>query len=220
MQEIIPFFGVHEGLLSDRGANLLSTYVCDLLRIDKLNTSAYHPQCNGLVERFNRTLKTALRKHAARIDTQWDQYLSGVLSAYRNTPHDSTGEKPSFLLFGVDCRTPTEASLLPPMPIQPTEVTDYCKELILSLSSCRELTVKSLQKEHKKYKDYYDHNTTRREYRVGDWVLIRFPHVETGKMRKLSQPWHGPFRVILCDLTTLKSRVSRLKWIPHSKVSH
>ncbi len=60
----------------------------------------YYPQCDGMVERFNRTLTSTLSKHVSRFGTQWDRYLSGVLWAYRNTPHESTGEKPSFLLFG------------------------------------------------------------------------------------------------------------------------
>ena len=82
VNEIIPFFGVPESLLSDRGTNLLSNLMlglCDLFGVKKLNTTAYHPQCNGMVERFNRTLKSLLRKHAARFGPQWDQYLSGVL---------------------------------------------------------------------------------------------------------------------------------------------
>ena len=68
MEEIIPFFGVPEALLSDQGKNLLSNLmhdVCDLLGTKKLNTTSYHPQCDGLVKSHNRTLKTALRKHAA-----------------------------------------------------------------------------------------------------------------------------------------------------------
>ena len=28
---------------------------------------------------------------------------------------------------------------------------------------------------------------------MGEWVLIRFPHEETGRLRKLSRPWHGPY---------------------------
>lgn len=136
VEEIVPVFGVPEALLSDRGTNLLSHLmldVCKLLGVRKLNTTAYHPQCDGAVERFNRTLKTMLRKQAATMGTQWDQYLSGVLWAYRNTPHDSTGEKPSFLLYGLDCRSPTEACLLPPDPIQPTDVADYREALMLYL---------------------------------------------------------------------------------------
>ena len=120
--EIIPFFGVPEALLSDRGANLLSHLmmdICEMLGIKKLSTTSYHPQCNGMVERLNRTLKSMLRKQAAKFCMQWDQYLPGVLWAYRNTPHESTGEKPSFLLFGMDLRTPSDAALFPPSTPEP-----------------------------------------------------------------------------------------------------
>ena len=94
-EEVIPSFGVPESLLSDRGTNFLSNLImdlCKMLGISKLNTTAYHPQCDGAVERFNRTLKSILRKHTARFGSQWDRYLPGMLWAYRNTPHTSTGE--------------------------------------------------------------------------------------------------------------------------------
>lgn len=115
-EEIFPSFGCPEALLSDRGTNLLANIVqdvCQLLGITKLNTTAY-PQYNGMIERMNCTLKAMLRKHVAKFGGQWDMYLPGVLWAYRNTPHESTKEKPSFWLYGVDCRSPTEAALLPP----------------------------------------------------------------------------------------------------------
>ena len=108
-----------------------------MLGISKLDTTAYHPQCDGAVERFNCMLKSILRKHAARFGSQWDRYLPGVLWAYRNTPHTSTGEKLSFLLYGVDYRTPTEASYLPVSDICPPNVEDYHEGLMISLSSAR-----------------------------------------------------------------------------------
>ena len=76
-EEVIPLFGVPEALLSDTGTNLMSTLmldICKKLGIRKLNTTAYHPECDGMVERFNRTLKTALLKHAATYGSQWDEY--------------------------------------------------------------------------------------------------------------------------------------------------
>ena len=200
-EEVVPFFGVPEALLSDRGTNLLSHLVldlCKLLGIKKLNTTAYHPQCDGMVERFNRTLKAMVRKQATKFGSQWDQYLSGVLWAYRNTPHEATGEKPSFLLFGMDCRSPTEAALLPPTPIQAVDVSDYREEMILSLSTARDLASKCIQRAQKKYKKHYDQKAAPRPYRVSDWVLVKFPHEETGSLRKLSQPWHGPYRILAC----------------------
>ena len=60
VEQVIPIVGVPESLLSDRGTNLLSHLmgdVCKLLGVKKLNTTSYHPACDGLVERFNRTLK-------------------------------------------------------------------------------------------------------------------------------------------------------------------
>ena len=78
-EDIIPMFGVPEALLSDRGANLISHLMMDLctvLGIKKLNTTAYHPQCNGMVERMNRTLKTMLRKHAGKFGLQWGPVLA------------------------------------------------------------------------------------------------------------------------------------------------
>lgn len=52
-EEIIPFCGIPEALLSDHGTNLLSHLMlnlCHALGIKKLNTTAYHPQCDGMVE--------------------------------------------------------------------------------------------------------------------------------------------------------------------------
>ena len=182
-EEVIPLFGVPEALLSDRGTNLMSTLmldICKKLGIRKLNTTVYHPECDGMVERFNRTLKTALRKHAATYGSQWDKYLSGILFAYRNIPHDSTGEKPSYLLFGMDCRTPTEAAFLKPSSLQPGDTQDYREELSFSLSSAREIAAKAVQKAQQRYKASYDHKLKPITYHVSDWVMVKFPADETG----------------------------------------
>lgn len=210
VEEIVPLFGVPEALLSDRGTNLLSNLMketCSLLGIEKLNTTAYHPQCDGLTERFNRTLKTMIRKHAATYGSQWDKYLHGLLWAYRNTPHESTGEKPSFLLYGMDCRTPTEAVFLPTSELEPTTVSTYREELVKTLTTARELAASSNRASQAKYKKQHDKKTKPLPYRAGEWILIRFPQEETGAKRKLSRPWHGPYRVV----STTNTGVTALK---------
>lgn len=63
VDEIVCRYGVPSYLHSDQGANLCSEVVvclCNLLGIHKTRTSAYHPQCNGQVERFNRTVESML----------------------------------------------------------------------------------------------------------------------------------------------------------------
>ena len=198
VKEIIPLFGVPEGLLSDIGTNLLSFLmrdVCDLLGTTKVNTTAYHPHCNGLVEHFNRTLKQMLRKHVEKYGKQWDTNLHGALWAYRNTPHESTGEKPSYLLFGVDLKSPSEAAFLPPEEAEESAVTEYREQLAGILREAREQAASSIQQAQGRYKKYYDRKTTPNTVWKTDWVMIRFPQDETGKERKLSRPWHGPYRV-------------------------
>ena len=148
-----------------------------------------------MVERLNRTLQTMLRKHVAKFHSQWDRFLPGVLWAYRNTPHESTKEKPSFLLFGIDLKSPTAASLLPPASLDPTDLGSYREELMMSLSSARELAAMRIQQAQKSYEAQCDKKAKTVKFRLGDWVFVRFPE-ETGKKRKLSRPWYGPFRVI------------------------
>jgi len=61
IEEVVPLFRVPESLLSNQGINLLShlmTDLCTMLGTNKLNTTAYHPECDGMVECFNQTLKS------------------------------------------------------------------------------------------------------------------------------------------------------------------
>ena len=85
----IPVEGmdITEALLTDRGTNLLSHLMrdlCELLGIKKLNTTAYHPECDGLVERFNRTLKTMIRKHVLGSILTWTIVGIQECTAWRN----------------------------------------------------------------------------------------------------------------------------------------
>ena len=82
--------------------------VCALTGMKKVNTTASHPQTDGLVENFNKTLRAMLAKHVKTLGSDWDVHLQQLLFAYRSKPHLSTGESPFFLLYGRDARLPTE----------------------------------------------------------------------------------------------------------------
>ena len=135
-----------------------------------------------------------IRKHVQKFGNNWDKFLPGLLWAYRNVPHDSTGEKPSFFLFGYNCRSPTEAALAPVTTPQPTQLEDYRQEIILSLSFARDLAAVNIQKAHSRYKKSHDKSYTH-EYKIGRWIFICFPQEQTGAKWKLSRPWHGLYRV-------------------------
>ena len=118
VEEIISRHGVPHQLLSDRGPSFLSclmTEVCRLMGIKKVNTTAYHPQSDGLVERFNRTLLDMLAKTVKPGAVDWDECLPYVIFAYRATIQASAGESPSFLLYGQNPQLPIDATLCPPV---------------------------------------------------------------------------------------------------------
>ena len=111
VREVVCRHGVPSQFLSDRGAAFLSqlmAQVCEVLGVKKVNTTAYHPQTDGLIERFNRTLT------GERSGADWDQHLPFVLFAYRASMQESTLESPFFLLHGRDPRLPSALELDPP----------------------------------------------------------------------------------------------------------
>ena len=68
---------------------------------------------------------------------------------------------------------------------------------MLSISSARQLAVANIQNAQRKYKRSYDQHANCRQApcKIADWVLVHCPQEETGGKRKLSRPWHGPYRV-------------------------
>ena len=98
-------------------------------------------------------------------------------------------------MFGIDCRTPKEAAFLPPSQLQMSDITDYQEELTLAPSTAKNTAAASMQQAQRCYKKQYDKDHKSLHVKIGDWVLIGFPADETGRNHKLSQPWHGPFRI-------------------------
>ena len=80
--------------------NQISLCLFSLTKTKHRISSAYHPQTNGLVERFNATLQCSLIKLVNDNQTDWDAHLDGVLFAYRTSVHKSTGYTPFEIMFG------------------------------------------------------------------------------------------------------------------------
>lgn len=94
---VVSRHGIPERLLSDRGTNFVSALAksfYETLGIKKSSGAAYHPQTQGLVERFNRTLISTLRMYVDELQSDWDVYLQRVLFAYRTSFHEALGDSP------------------------------------------------------------------------------------------------------------------------------
>ena len=199
MERIICQHGAPKESLSDRGPNLLSTLmldICNLMGTKKTNTTAYHPQTDGLVENFNRTLRAMIAKHAKKFGRDWDLYLPQLLFAYRTKPHESTGESPFYLLYGRDARLPTEAALSTPKSPYVVSVDDYKTELTIGLTESWKQARNNIKKAQTRQKSYYDRKAKEIDFQPGGHVMVYMPHEDQGKNRKLALPYHGPFRII------------------------
>ena len=199
VDNVVCRHGVPEELLSDRGPNLLSSLihdVCDLLGMHKINTTAYHPQCDGLVENLNKTLRAMIAKHTRDFGVEWDQYLQHLLFAYRSKPHATTGESPFYLIYGRDPRLPTATALSHPSNPYQVDLEDYRTELTTGLSEAWTTAQQQVKAAQAKQKYQYDKRSKESKYQPGDRVMVLMPQEQTGKNRKLALPYHGPYRVL------------------------
>lgn len=199
VEEVIARHGVPSEILSDRGKAFLSSLMQEvelLLGYKKLNMTAYHPQTDGLVERFNRTLIAMLAKTTCKEGPEWDEHLPYVLFAYRASQQTSTQESPFYLLYDRDPRLPVPAALSPRRERLTMDLKEYGIDLHSKLSSAWELARKSLQQAQKKQKTQYDRKVCARPFREGERAFLYKPAEKTGEFRKLTHPFDGPYRVL------------------------
>ena len=79
--------------------NEINSRLFELTDVKQCVTSAYHPQTNGLDERFNQTLITTIKKVIDVRQDDWDQHLPAALYAYRISTQASSKFSPFFLMF-------------------------------------------------------------------------------------------------------------------------
>jgi len=93
-----------EIIIRDQGREFVSHMHVNqnLFTLTKTNhriSSTYHPQTNGLVERFNQTIQRALLKLVKKEQNDWDQYIDGVLFGYRTAVQKSTQKTPFEVMY-------------------------------------------------------------------------------------------------------------------------
>ena len=209
IEHIVCRHGISEELLTDRGTNFLSNLIqeiCQILEVKKINTSGYHPQTDGLVEKFNATLISMIAKSTTD-GTDWDTRLPYTLFAYRVSLQESTKESPFFLLYGRDPRVPTSTVLTYQRSPCAVDIDDYKSELMVNLSRAWTLAQDNIKVAQRHQKTQYDKKTCDVNLKVGDRVMVLMPTELKGEKRKLARPFHGPFRVLTVTPTNAEVRL-------------
>ena len=201
-EELIKLFarvGVPKEILTDQGSNFMSQLLAELYRllgVKAIRTSPYHPQTDGLVERFNQTLKGMLRKTAHDGGKYWDKQIPYLLFAYREVPQSSTGFSPFELLYGRDVRGPLDILR------ETWEASPKSEETVVShvlethaqqrLKEMADIVEENLVIRQGAQKQWYDKRARLREFKSGDPVLVLLPTTTD----KLTAQWQGPYQVL------------------------
>ncbi|KAL3999724.1 growth arrest and DNA-damage-inducible protein [Sarotherodon galilaeus] len=189
--------GIPREILTDCGTNFLSKLlqqVYKLLGIKGLKTTPYHPQTDGLVERYNQTLKSMLRKFVSDTGADWDQWLPYLLFAYREVPQVSTGFSPFELLYGRQVRGPLD--LLKDCWEDPKaegeNIAAYVITMRERLEKMASLVQDNMKAAQKHQKTWYDQKARDRVFLPGQKVLLLLPTSDN----KLLTKWHGPYEIV------------------------
>ncbi|XP_042147463.1 uncharacterized protein LOC121836590 [Ixodes scapularis] len=172
-QELMPFFQLREELSMVDGIVFREDKVVvpDSLTLD-LNqrginhciSSVYYPQANGLVERFNRSLKNFIQVSVLE-GRPLKEAVVDYLGVYRSTPHSTTGVSPAQLLHGRQPRTRLDIMGLPSK--------NFLQELATAMEKLR-ARVQSKQRSTKEYTDAKRSAKTPK-FKEGDYVRVRKP---------------------------------------------
>lgn len=196
VEEILLTHGAPRTIITDRGQVFQSKLIAEINKqcnVIHRMTTAYHPQTNGLTEKFNKTLADMLSMYVDVEQKTWDQILPFVTFAYNTSKQDTTGYTPFFLTFGREAETTLDTIFH--LPGQNTE-SDYVARLIMNTEESRQLARLRTLKAQDKDKRHYNSKHRSVQYRPGDLVWIFIPVRKVGRSEKLLKRYFGPYQVL------------------------
>jgi hypothetical protein len=187
-------------LLTDRGPELegaLFSQLAAWFGIEKLRTTAYRPQTNGMLERFHRTLNSMLAKFVAENQRDWCERVPVVMAAYRASVHETTGYTPNQLMLLRETRAPLDVVLGVPREERKQHLSpdDFIAEQQTRASEVYEFVRQNLGVAATRRKKDYDARVKTIDCPVGSWVWYYTPRRFTGKSPKWQKMYSGPYLV-------------------------
>ena len=198
VEKIILRFGMPLVIHSDQGRefeNGLMKSLCALLGCTKTRTAPYHPESDGMIERFNRTCLMMLSMFVNDRRDNWHELLPFIMHAYRTSVHESTGYSPFRLMMGEECSLPQDVSTAELRTQRENDVAPhpFATWVRDALEVAYDHVRSSLKKTASRRKRLYDTKAVDRKFPVGSWVLRYYP---PAAQHKLGSPWVGPHQVV------------------------
>ena len=187
--------------------------MCRLLRVNKTRTTLLHPQSDGIVECFNRTIEDQLSRFVDSNQRDWDTHIPLLLMAYRTDVHETTGCTPAQLMMGRDLRLPIDLLIGRPEEEVSHVHSTYAEDLLARLERVHSFARTHMQLRSDSMKERYDSTSDWDRLEEGDPVWLHCPLRKKGVSPKLTRPWQGPYLVT----KRLNDTVYRVQLKPQSK---
>ena len=209
LHAIILRHGAPRVLLSDRGRAFLSQLLSEVLRASGTThktASSYHPQTNGLTERFHRTLADMIAVYIQPDHKNWDKLLPFLTFAYNTAVQRTTGYSPFYLVYG---RSPTFFLDVSFFTCNGHSSPTSCEEYISRLAQCRQRARMNTEATQQARKIVYDTSHRVVSFRPGDEVLLLTPLRTPGLCDKFQPRFIGPY-IVLEQTSPVNYRVTPL----------
>lgn len=192
-------FGFPQRLHHDQGREFENSLFHELQRycgVGRCRTTPYHPEGNGQVERFNRTLLSMLRKLPNVQKSDWKNHLDKVVHAYNCTKSDATGFSPFYLVFGRHPRLPIDLMFGELQTHTTASHKEYVQKWTNRMQEAYTLASNNARKSAQKARKYHDARGTSASLNPGDRVLVQNLS-ERGGPGKLRSFWEECVHIVM-----------------------
>ena len=166
-------FSCPQQIVSDRGLEFVNNTLkelCQLLRIDRTMTSAFHPATNSAAESFNRTIKKYLSTMLEQNTLEWAKWLPALQLSYNTSVHKTTLNTPFAMTYAFDPKLPYFDMDKPRIFYNQTKAVERFKQLRNTFLNAR----KNSQEAIKKQEEQFNKSAGElRSFEVGEKVLFQ-----------------------------------------------
>jgi hypothetical protein len=192
--------GLPSAITSDRGTQWVNAFwkrVCQLLKIDRRLSTAYHPETDGSTEQKNQVVEAYLSAFIAYTQEDWAEYLPSAELAINNRNATSTGVSPFFMTHGYDVDPIQIDEQLEERDenarLSPVARGEQVVKKLLNARNWAEAAMAAAQQAQEQYANR--HRQPAMQFRAGDRVWLNLKNIKTDRPSKKLDWRHAKYTV-------------------------